>query len=59
MYVGYPCKNCNRLRVEKTEYGDVCEKCDWNQDSNEYNGTDAIESERMHEELSQLLFNKQ
>lgn len=39
MYRNYKCKNCNRVRVEETKYGDVCEKCDWNQATNEYNYT--------------------
>ena len=29
-YIGTPCPNCNRLRVERWSCGkDICEKCGW------------------------------
>jgi len=45
MYQNYKCKNCDRMRVEETKYGDVCEKCDWNQGLDEYNNTWSKELE--------------
>jgi len=40
-YINKVCANCGRLRVELYENRDkICEKCNWNQDKNEYEQTD-------------------
>lgn len=36
-YTGEPCTHCGRMRVEEYKSGTkVCEKCNWNQDTNNY-----------------------
>ena len=36
-YSNKECSNCGRVRVETWENGDkICEKSNWNQDTNEY-----------------------
>jgi uncharacterized OB-fold protein len=36
-YISEECKSCGRVRVELWENGDkICEKCGWNQDTEEY-----------------------
>ena len=40
-YTTKECTKCHRLRVELYENGErICEKCNWNQDTNEYEPTD-------------------
>lgn len=36
MYTGERCTNCGRVRVELINGRRICEKCNWNQDTNEY-----------------------
>jgi uncharacterized OB-fold protein len=36
MYTGDKCKECGRVRVELIDGKRICEKCCFNQDTNEY-----------------------
>ncbi|WP_416149483.1 TFIIB-type zinc finger domain-containing protein [Salipaludibacillus sp. HK11] len=36
MYVSDECKNCGRVRVELIDGKKICEKCHFNQDTNDY-----------------------
>lgn len=43
-YTGEPCEKCGRYRVERYENGkEVCEKCGWCPQNNEY-----VDTERMY-----------
>jgi len=36
-YISSECTQCGRVRVEEYENGDkICEKCNWNETTNEY-----------------------
>lgn len=48
MYTGERCKNCNRVRVELVDGRKICEKCQWNQDTNEY---DNYVEDKIREEM--------
>ena len=44
-YIGEPCPNCGRLRVERWSCGkDICEKCGWCIQDNDY----FVEDEPQH-----------
>lgn len=55
LYVNKDCVNCGRFRVERLDNGDeVCEKCDWNHNINDYNNTLQKELNEALEELSEF-----
>lgn len=50
MYTWDECRNCGRVRVELLDDRKICEKCNWNQDTNEY---DNYRREQIEKELEQ------
>ena len=56
-YTGEECSNCGRMRVEKWGNGHrICEKCDWNQDTDEYDPVPDI-TEEEEDDLANFFIN--
>lgn len=52
-YIEGTCINCGRARLEEYSNGDIiCEKCEYNQQANEYEDLDVLAALQMEEQYS-------
>lgn len=49
MYTGESCENCSRVRVELIDGRKICEKCNWNQETSEYDDYVRVQIENKME----------